>query len=189
MKRIAEKRLLEWRNEANFKPLILMGARQVGKTWLMKNLGSTHFKNYIYINFEKEPAQRMLFEQDLVVDRIVKTLELFSNQSILDGETLLIFDEIQEAPKALTSLKYFAEDRPCLHIIAAGSLLGVTMGRGSFPVGKVQFLTIRPMNFEEFLWASGENALVQLLNQMEFDIISVFREQFISQLRLYYIIL
>jgi hypothetical protein len=188
MKRIAEKRLLEWRNEANFKPLILMGARQVGKTWLMKNLGSTHFKNYIYINFEKEPAQRMLFEQDLVVDRIVKTLELFSNQSILDGETLLIFDEIQEAPKALTSLKYFAEDRPSLHIIAAGSLLGVTMGRGSFPVGKVQFLTIRPMNFEEFLWASGENALVQLLNQMEFDIISVFREQFISQLRLYYII-
>jgi hypothetical protein len=188
MKRIAEKKLLEWKNDDGFKPLILMGARQVGKTWLMKNLGSAHFKNYIYVNFEKEPEKRSLFEQDLHVDRIVKTLELFSNQSIVDGESLLIFDEIQEAPLALTSLKYFAEDRPKLHVIAAGSLLGVTMNKASFPVGKVQFLTIRPMNFEEFLWASGENPLVQLLNNMEFDLISIFKERFISQLRLYYIV-
>jgi predicted AAA+ superfamily ATPase len=188
MKRIAEQKLLEWRNKADFKPLILMGARQVGKTWLMKNLGSAHFKNCIYINFEKEPALRQLFEQNLQVDRIVKTLELFGNQKIQDGESLIIFDEIQEAPKALTCLKYFAEDRPGLHVIAAGSLLGVTLDRGSFPVGKVQFLTIRPMNFEEFLWAANENALSQLLNQMEFDLISVFREQFISQLRLYYFV-
>jgi predicted AAA+ superfamily ATPase len=150
MNRISEKELVKWRNKKRFKPLFLMGARQVGKTWLMKRLGKEHFRNFIYVNFEKDSAFKKLFEPNLDPDRIVQALALMKNQEVVDGETLIILDEIQEAPGALTSLKYFAEDRPKLHVIAAGSLLGVALDRGSFPVGKVEFLTIRPMCFQEF---------------------------------------
>lgn len=188
MKRIAENTLVSWRQKKKIKPLLLTGARQVGKTWLMKNLGMQHFNNYIYINFEKEQAYRNLFETDLNTEKIVQTLSLMTKQTFVDGETLLILDEIQEAPNALTSLKYFAEDRPNLHVIAAGSLLGVTLDRGSFPVGKVEFMTIRPMNFEEFLLAIGESSLHQLIEQGDFSIISSFRDKFIHALRTYYIV-
>jgi predicted AAA+ superfamily ATPase len=188
LKRIAEKTLLEWRNKKNFKPLLLMGARQVGKTWLMKHLGKEHFSNYIYINFEKDKTYKNLFETNLDVERIINTIALTTGEAIVDGETLLIFDEIQDAPRALSCLKYFAEDRPKLQVIAAGSLLGVALDRGSFPVGKVEFCTIRPMSFEEFLLAINESALVELLNKKEFTIISVLKDRFIKSLRLYYLV-
>ena len=161
MKRSIEEKLLAWRNRNQLKPLILKGARQVGKTWLMKDLGEKHFENFFYINFEKEPAYKTLFEADLNVNRIIKTIESLNSIKFEDNKSLLIFDEIQEAPKALSSLKYFAEDRPKLHVIAAGSLLGLVMDKGSFPVGKVDLMTIRPLSFEEFLMANNENGLVQ----------------------------
>lgn len=188
MKRNDEIKLLEWRQRKRFKPLLLMGARQVGKTWLMKNLGKKHFKNFIYINFEKEQEYRNLFQSDLNVDRIVQALSLFANESIYDGDSLIIFDEIQEAPNALTSLKYFAEDRPNLHVIAAGSLLGVALDKGSFPVGKVEFLQVRPMTFIEYLEATGNQSLAQLLEQKDFELITSFKERFIAAQRNYYLV-
>jgi predicted AAA+ superfamily ATPase len=165
-----------------------MGARQVGKTWLMKNLGRQHFKNFIYVNFEKEQEYRNLFLSDLNVERIIQALSVFANEPIEDGETLIIFDEIQEAPNALTSLKYFAEDRPNLHVIAAGSLLGVALDKGSFPVGKVEFLQVRPMTFEEYLKATGNASLAQLLEQKDFELITTFKDRFIAALRNYYLV-
>jgi uncharacterized protein len=188
MKRNDEIKLLEWRQRKRFNPLLLMGARQVGKTWLMKNLGKKHFKNFIYVNFEKEQEYRNLFQSDLNVDRIVQALSLFANESIYDGDTLIIFDEIQEAPNALTSLKYFAEDRPNLHVIAAGSLLGVALDKGSFPVGKVEFLQVRPMTFIEYLKATGNESLAQLLEQKDFELITSFKDRFIAALRNYYLV-
>jgi predicted AAA+ superfamily ATPase len=188
MLRIAEKDLLEWKNSATFKPLLLMGARQVGKTWLMKNLGETHFQNYIYVNFEKDPSYQKLFETSLDPKKIVKTLSLLHNQKIEEGQTLIIFDEIQEASHALTSLKYFAEDFPNIHIIAAGSLLGVALDKGSFPVGKVEFLKIYPLNFQEFLWATNQAALWEFIKNKDFEVIHSFKEQYIRALRNYYIV-
>lgn len=188
MQRLAEESLIRWRNKKQFKPLILLGARQVGKTWLMKNLAKNQFSNHIYINFEKDNAYKTLFEKDLNIDSIIETLGLMQQEKVIDGQTLIIFDEIQEAKNALTSLKYFAEDRPNLHVIAAGSLLGVSLDRGSFPVGKVTFTHIHPMNFEEFLLAIGENALCELLKKGNFEIISTFKDRYIKALRTYYIV-
>jgi predicted AAA+ superfamily ATPase len=188
MLRIAEKDLLEWKNSTSFKPLLLMGARQVGKTWLMKNLGESHFQNYIYVNFEKEPSYQKLFETSLDPKKIVETLSLLHNQKIEEGQTLIIFDEIQEASHALTSLKYFAEDFPNIHIIAAGSLLGVTLDNGSFPVGKVEFLKIYPLNFQEFLWATNQAALWEFIKNKDYEVIHSFKEQYIRALRNYYIV-
>jgi predicted AAA+ superfamily ATPase len=188
MLRIAEKDLLEWKNSATFKPLLLMGARQVGKTWLMKNLGETHFENYIYVNFEKDPSYQKLFETSLDPKKIVKTLSLLHNQNIEEGQTLLIFDEIQDAPHALTSLKYFAEDCPNIHVIAAGSLLGVALDKGSFPVGKVEFLKIHPLNFQEFLWATNQASLWEFIKNKDYEVIHSFKEQYIRALRNYYIV-
>lgn len=188
MLRIVEKDLLEWKNSTSFKPLLLMGARQVGKTWLMKNLGESHFQNYIYVNFEKEPSYQKLFETSLDPKKIVETLSLLHNQKIEEGQTLIIFDEIQEASHALTSLKYFAEDFPNIHIIAAGSLLGVTLDNGSFPVGKVEFLKIYPLNFQEFLWATNQAALWEFIKNKDFEVIHSFKEQYIRALRNYYIV-
>jgi predicted AAA+ superfamily ATPase len=165
-----------------------MGARQVGKTWLMKNLGESHFQNYIYVNFEKEPSYQKLFETSLDPKKIVETLSLLHNQKIEEGQTLIIFDEIQEASHALTSLKYFAEDFPNIHIIAAGSLLGVTLDNGSFPVGKVEFLKIYPLNFQEFLWATNQAALWEFIKNKDYEVIHSFKEQYIRALRNYYIV-
>jgi uncharacterized protein len=188
MYRLAEESLSKWRYKVKFKPLILMGARQVGKTWLMKNLAEKYFQNHIYINFEKDQAFKNLFEKDLNIGNIVDTLGLMHQEKIIDGKTLIIFDEIQEAKNALTSLKYFAEDRPNLHIIAAGSLLGVALDPGSFPVGKVELSHIHPMNFEEFLLATDKTSLNELLKKGNVEIISTFKERFIKALRTYYMV-
>jgi uncharacterized protein len=188
MKRIAENELLKWKNSKNLKPLLLTGARQVGKTWLMKNLGNHHFEECIYINFEKEPNYQSLFNADLNPERIIESLSLLLNKKVEDGKTLLIFDEIQEAPNALTSLKYFAEERPLLHVIAAGSLLGVSLDRGSFPVGKVSFLKILPMGFEEFLEAMGQQALVKLWQKPNPSILNSFKEKYIEALKKYFLV-
>lgn len=188
MFRIAEQSLQNWRTKSMFKPLLLTGARQVGKTWLMKNLGSKHFENFVYINFEKEPEFSNLFSADLNPDRIIQSIELITNHIIVDGKTLLIFDEIQEAPRALSSLKYFAENRPNLHLVAAGSLLGVALDRGSFPVGKIEFLKIYPMCFQEFLLAINQSALAQLLANRDYEIITSFKSKFIEALRNYFLV-
>lgn len=152
-------RLIRWKNSKNRKPLLLKGVRQVGKTHLLKEFGQTHFKKCHHFNFEKKPVLAKIFEPDLNPQRILNDLSFSINHPIRVGEDLVIFDEIQEAPMALTSLKYFQEDCPELHLCAAGSLLGLHLNEGSFPVGKVDFETLRPMSFEEFLMAGNDKAV------------------------------
>lgn len=159
MKRKMTERLVQWKEEEIRKPLILKGVRQAGKTHLLKEFGRLHFKDVHYFNFEKSAGLSKVFEQDLVPQRILDELSFYSNRSINIGEDLVIFDEIQEIPRALTSLKYFQEECPKLHICGAGSLLGLHLNSGSFPVGKVTFETLRPMSFEEFLIAGGDKSL------------------------------
>lgn len=148
------KELEEWKETADRKPLIIRGARQVGKTWIMKEFGKNNYKNVAYINFDGNERMARLFEDDFNIDRIIQGLKLESNIDIDAKNTLIIFDEVQEVPKALTSLKYFCENAKQYHIIAAGSLLGVALHEGtSFPVGKVDFMDLYPLNFQEFLLA------------------------------------
>ncbi len=148
------KELEEWKESANRKPLIIKGARQVGKTWIMKEFGKNNYKNVAYINFDGNDRMKRLFEKDYDINRIVKGLKLEADIDIDQENTLIIFDEVQEVPKALTSLKYFCENAGQYHIIAAGSLLGVALHEGtSFPVGKVDFMDLYPLNFQEFLLA------------------------------------
>lgn len=155
-------KLLEWKQGKSRKPLLLKGVRQVGKTHLLKEFGKLHYPKYHYFNFEKQPGLSKIFEVDLDPKRIVSELSFFIDQSINIKEDLIIFDEIQECPKALTSLKYFQEECPDLHLCGAGSLLGLHLNVGSFPVGKVTFETLRPMSFEEFLLANQDKALPYL---------------------------
>lgn len=146
--------LEEWKETLDRKPLIIRGARQVGKTWIMKEFGKNNYKNVAYINFDGNDRMKRLFEDDFNIDRIIQGLKLESNIDINAEDTLIIFDEVQEVPKALTSLKYFCENARQYHIIAAGSLLGVALHEGtSFPVGKVDFMDLYPLNFQEFLLA------------------------------------
>jgi len=160
MERSLSRDLLAWRGSARRKPLILLGTRQVGKTWLLKDFGERHFKRLAYFNFEREPNLDGLFGGELDPGRIVGLLSAASGVKI-DGETLLAFDEIQESNRALVSLKYFAESAPQLPIVAAGSLLGITLSKpGTFPVGKVDFLRLGPMSFEEFVIGIGKKALL-----------------------------
>ena len=148
------KELEEWKEAADRKPLIIRGARQVGKTWIMKEFGKNNYQNVAYINFDGNERMTRLFENDFNIDRIMQGLKLESNIDIDPNNTLIIFDEVQEVPKALTSLKYFCENARQYHIIAAGSLLGVALHEGtSFPVGKVDFMDLYPLNFQEFLLA------------------------------------
>lgn len=164
MKRIQYKKLVAWKNEKYRKPLILQGARQVGKTWLIKEFGNNEYNNFVYLNFELYPELIALFEDNLQPDNIITNLSLYLSAKIDSEDTLICFDEIQLCPKALTSLKYFYEMAPEYHIISAGSLLGVSIGKeSSFPVGKVSFLDIRPMNFQEFLVAGGDEYLASYI--------------------------
>lgn len=148
------KELEEWKKSKTRKPLIIRGARQVGKTWIMKEFGKNNYKNIAYINFDGNDRMKRLFEEDYNIDRIIKGLKLEVDMDINEKNTLIIFDEVQEVPKALTSLKYFCENAGQYHIIAAGSLLRVALHEGtSFPVGKVDFMDLYPLNFQEFLLA------------------------------------
>ncbi len=189
MKRTAITNLLAWKNSPIRKPLLLQGARQVGKTFLMKEFGKLHFTNVAYLNFDDDDTTKMIFDNDFDISRIITSLQLKTQQKIIPNETLIIFDEIQEAPRAVTSLKYFCENAPQYHIIAAGSLLGVATLEGSgFPVGKVETLTLYPMTFSEFLIANGREDFVELLNQKDWQTITTFKAKFIDYLRHYYFV-
>ncbi len=160
MERLYFDSLIQWKNKKNRKPLIFKGARQVGKTYLLKEFGTHHFEKYHYFNFEKDPSLRAIFEKSLDPEKIIKALSIFKNINIDTKKDLIIFDEIQTCPLALTSLKYFCEDLPHSYICSAGSLLGLYSEEPSFPVGKVEFLNLYPMNFKEFLMALSQQHLL-----------------------------
>lgn len=187
MKRNLMKSLKEWKNSPYRKPLILSGARQVGKTWLMKKFGRTEYTNTVYVNFDQDINAAGLFEGSINPDRIILGLRALSGMEIDPDNTLIIFDEVQEAPRALTSLKYFFEEAPQYSIIAAGSLLGVALHAGtSFPVGKVDRMHLYPLNFQEFLYAMGEDAAAEILQTKDQRMITVLREKLSDLLRQYY---
>jgi predicted AAA+ superfamily ATPase len=189
MKRYAIKQLLEWKNNPNKKPLIIEGARQVGKTWLMQEFGKSEYRQVAYINFENNLQMKMVFDMDLDPKRIIQDIGLNTNLTINPKDTLIIFDEIQECPRALTSLKYFNETAPEYSIIAAGSMLGVTLHKGtSFPVGKVDFMTLYPMSFVEFLEAIGEERFIPFMEKLDFQTISVFKDVIVRLLKHYFYI-
>lgn len=187
MKRNLMKSLKEWKNSPYRKPLILSGARQVGKTWLMKEFGRTEYTSTVYVNFDQDINAAGLFEGSINPDRIILGLRALSGMEIDPDNTLIIFDEVQEAPRALTSLKYFCEEAPQYSIIAAGSLLGVALHAGtSFPVGKVDRMHLYPLNFQEFLYAMGEDAAAEILQTKDQRMITVLREKLSDLLRQYY---
>ncbi len=178
-----------WKESKNRKPLIIRGARQVGKTWLMKEFGKNYYEKCAYINFDDNTRMKNLFEEDFDLNKIIQGLKIESGVNIEPQNTLIIFDEIQETPKALKALKYFCENANEYHIISAGSLLGVAMHQGtSFPVGKVDFLNLSPLSFIEFIDALGENDLLDILKRNDFDLINVFSTKFKEYLKLYYYI-
>lgn len=190
MKRLLMKELIKWKNKNNRQPLILKGARQVGKTWLLNEFGRTEFDDVLYINFENAPGLKESFDGDISPGRIIDLLGALHGKQIKPQETLLIFDEIQEIPRALTSLKYFAETAPEYAICCAGSLLGVALHSGtSFPVGKVDFLLLQPFNFEEFLLANDEQPLIEFIrsNGMN-EIPKAITERLTDYLKQYFII-
>ena len=181
--------LKEWKMREGRKPMILLGARQVGKTWLMKEFGSTCYESAAYINCDKEPSAKDLFVADYDIERILLGIQAISGVKAEPGKTLIIIDEIQEAPRALHSLKYFCEDAPEYHVIAAGSLLGVTLGqKESFPVGKVNMLRVYPMDFEEFLIASGNKGLSDNILHGDWDLVSLLDKKYRELLRQYYFV-
>jgi len=164
MKRTLYKKLLVWKNNKNRKPLLLQGARQVGKTYLINQFGNNEYSNYIYLNFEENPNLVTLFKDELSPEKIINNISLFIGRKIISKDTLLFFDEIQTVQEVLTSLKYFCEQAPEYHVIAAGSLLGVSIGKkNSFPVGKVNFMKLYPMSFIEYLTAFGDELLAENL--------------------------
>ena len=187
MYRFALEELAAWKNRTYRKPLVIRGARQVGKTWLMKEFGRRSFRQTAYINFDVNERMKRVFEGDLDVDRLLLAISAETGVNISPEETLLIFDEIQECPRALISLKYFYENRPEFAIVAAGSLLGVALHQGtSFPVGKVEFLDLYPMSYREFLYALGKETDCRILESLDIGMITAFREKYIDLLRQYY---
>ena len=189
MNRYLINEMIVWKNAKARKPLIIQGARQVGKTWLMKEFGKQEFKQVVYLNFESSSRLKDLFTIDFNIERIIAVIEIEINQKIIPHNTLLIFDEIQEVEKGLTALKYFQEQAPQYYIVAAGSLLGVSMQKNnSFPVGKVDFMRLYPMSFYEFLENLGYKNLVLQLQNKNWDVIDSFHEKLTELLRLYYFI-
>ena len=189
MQRYVYSELESWKNTPDLKrkPLILEGARQVGKTWLAKEFGKREFDYFVEINFEDAEELIHVFEIDFDIDRILMALHSYSGLPIKAGKTLIFFDEIQYARRGLLALKYFKEKMPQYHVMAAGSLLGVIDHQNdSFPVGKVDFLEIKPLCFEEFLLALNKNGLVELLHSADFKTITAFKNQYIDLLRQYY---
>jgi predicted AAA+ superfamily ATPase len=187
VKRYAIERLLEWKTAKKRKPLILRGARQVGKTWLMKEFGSAHFENMAYVNFDNNERMKILFDGDYDISRLIDGLQVESGEKINPQTTLMVFDEVQETPKALSSLKYFYENAPEYAVMAGGSLLGIALHEGtSFPVGKVDFCYLYPMSFREFLEGIGEKSLAALLRKNDWRLIAAFGTKFADLLRKYY---
>ena len=189
MYRLAIEKLYEWKARADRKPLIIEGARQVGKTWLMKEFGKSAYSNTVYINFDSNSRMAELFSSDLEISRIVMGLELYADTKINPENTLIIFDEVQEVPRALASLKYLYENAPEYHIICAGSLLGIALHQGtSFPVGKVDFLNLYPLSFKEFLMAIGKTRYVELMDAGDYEMMTAFRQDLIDALKYYYFV-
>jgi len=179
--------LNKWNQKTNKKPLIIRGARQVGKTWLMREFGKKSYKETVYINFDNNLQMEELFSVDMRIERIVMGIELYAGHKINAENTLLIFDEIQEVPKALSALKYFNETAPQYQIVCAGSLLGVTLHHGtSFPVGKVEFMDLYPLSFTEFMRALGKEQFVDLLEKGDFAMATTFKQEYIDLLKYYY---
>lgn len=189
MYRIAIEKLYKWKNSKRRKPLIIEGARQVGKTWLMKEFGKQAYADTVYINFDSNSRMADLFSADLDTDRLIMGLELYAGRKINPDNTLLIFDEVQEVPRALASLKYFYENAPQYHIVCAGSLLGIALHQGtSFPVGKVDFLKLYPLSFSEFLMATGNERFAELLKNQDYEMITSFKQTYIDALKHYYFV-
>lgn len=187
MYRSAMEQLNKWKQKTNKKPLIIRGARQAGKTWLMKEFGKTAYEKTVYINFDNNPQMKELFSLDMRIDRIIMGIELYVGHKISPHNTLLIFDEVQEVPKALSSLKYFNETAPEYQIICAGSLLGIALHQGtSFPVGKVEFMDLYPLSFTEFMRAMGKEQFVDLLDKGDFEMATMFRQDYVDLLKYYY---
>lgn len=187
MQRFLMEELVKWKDKYNRKPLIIKGARQVGKTWLMKEFGKLHFEKCAYVSFYNNQRMKRVFEEDYDIQRIITNINIETHVEVTPGNTLIILDEIQEAPKALESLKYFCENAPEYAVIVAGSLLGVAIHAGiSFPVGKVDILELHPMNFREFLLAIGEVKLEELLVKGDFALIGDFKEKYAFALKNYY---
>ena len=179
MQRYALKHLIDWKNKKNHKPLVIQGARQVGKTWLMQEFGKKYYEQVAYINFDVDLKSREIFDVDYDTERLIMDIGLATKTKINAENTLIIFDEIQECPRALTSLKYFRENAPQYDIIVAGSLLGVACHEGTgFPVGKVSFMNLFPLSFEEFLLAMREERFVELLNKKDFKTIKLFNNKY-----------
>jgi len=189
MYRTAIEKLYKWKDGKHRKPLIIEGARQVGKTWLMKEFGSKAYAETVYINFDSNSGMAELFAADLDTDRLIMGLELFTGRKINPDRTLLIFDEVQEVPRALSSLKYFYENAPQYHIICAGSLLGIALHHGtSFPVGKVDFLNLYPLSFKEFLMATEKERFASLLDKQDYSMVTSFKQSYIDALKQYYFV-
>lgn len=187
MERIAIEKLIKWKDSPRRKPLVIEGARQVGKTWLVKEFAQRNYKQLAYVNFEDMKILQNLFVQDFDIPRILTAIGAATHVTCTKGDTLIFLDEIQAAPNAITSLKYFCENAPDYHVIAAGSLLGIELHQGeSFPVGKVQFLSLYPMNFIEFVMAMGENNLANLLQTKDWNMIQLFAPKFQELLKYYY---
>ena len=182
-------RLREWKDKAHRKPLVLSGARQVGKTYILREFGKQEFDNVAYINCDDNSLAKDLFTQDYDMQRIILAIGAITRQPIVAGKTLIILDEIQELQRGLAALKYFCEKAPEYHVAVAGSLLGITMHRGeSFPVGKVDILNIYPMTFDEFLLAKGREQMVEILKSKDWDTIKLLRNEYIKCLREYYFV-
>lgn len=186
MYRYAINDLIAWKNSSNHMPLIIKGARQVGKTWLMQEFGKTQYEKVAYISFDSNPRLDTLFRKDFNIKRLIDGLNIEVGFNIIPKNTLIIFDEIQENPLALTSLKYFCENAPEYDIVAAGSLLGVAHHKGTgFPVGKVEYLNLYPLSFKEFLLAMNENRILGIIDKNDFEMQKVFKERIIDLLRRY----
>lgn len=179
--------LMKWKEDKFRKPLIVRGARQVGKTWLLQEFGRTSYVKFVYVNFEDTPTLQNIFANDFDIERIITVLQIHAQTTITAEDTLIVLDEIQSAERGLTSLKYFCEKVPQYHVVAAGSLLGMGLhSQVSFPVGKVDFLDLRPLSFSEFLLSQNEKALVEALKAKNWSVVSMFTEKLKEYLRYYF---
>ncbi len=189
MYRAAMEKLYQWKESKRRKPLLIEGARQVGKTWLMKEFGRKAYADSVYVNFDSNSRMAELFSSDLNTDRLIMGLELYAGRKIDPESTLLIFDEVQEVPRALSSLKYFYENAPQYPIVCAGSLLGIALHEGtSFPVGKVDFMNLYPLSFKEFLTATAGERFAGLLDQQDYQMMASFKQTYVDALKQYYFV-